>query len=84
VVIGQDSALGAVLRVVVDETGVGHFAYATARRTICLDRTTDECEVAVTDLPATHCLVCEETRRRLQRRRRDWWSERSSLAGLSR
>jgi hypothetical protein len=67
-----DKSVGAVLRVVVDESGVGHFAYATARRTICLDQLTHDCSLAVSDTPARECSVCEEVRRRLNRRRRDW------------
>jgi hypothetical protein len=73
VVIADEAAVGAVLRIVVDASGLGHFAYATARRTICLDHRTDECELAVSELPTSECSVCEQTRRKLQRRRRDWW-----------
>jgi hypothetical protein len=62
-----------VLQVVVDASAVCHFAYATARRTLCLDHLTAECELAVSELPAGECPVCNETRRKLERRRRNWW-----------
>ena len=66
-VIGEDAALGAVLRVVIDDTGVGHLAYATARRTICLEHLTGDCDPVAGPLPAAECGVCSDTRRRLQR-----------------
>ena len=44
--IDSGSSTGATLLVVVDCTGKGHLAFASARRTLCLDQLSVDCRVA--------------------------------------
>jgi hypothetical protein len=70
-VIERLSSEGATLFVIVDPSGTPHYAYTTARRTLCLDVVTADCR-ETHELEGRLCPICESTRRKLSRRRRDW------------
>ena len=62
---------GALLVVLGDRGGRQHFAYSTARRTLCLDHLVGEFEIA-RELGDEVCPRCETARRKLRGHRREW------------
>ena len=61
-----DPSVGGSLVRLVDPAGVEHFGYATARRTLCLERLVADC---TPDRPVTGgtCRACTQVRKRIGR-----------------
>jgi hypothetical protein len=74
----RDSHVPTTLLVIADHDRTTHFAFATARRSLCLEHLTQDCvEVFETTV---ECSVCETVRRRMGRRHRAKLVSTSRLA----
>jgi hypothetical protein len=64
--VDTDPSLGGSLVRLIDPAGVQHLGYATARRTLCLERLVTECSP---NQPVTvgECAACTQVRKRMSR-----------------